>query len=137
MAQASGFNKANVMASFYLLENLVDKYSFNALTIYNVDESGFLTVQKKNQKVISLKGKHQVGGISSGERGVNMTVVCCGSASGTIVTISDTGYINSELFVKRLKHFIHFIKPTKKNMLLLLLDGHTTHSKNLAALDLT
>lgn len=159
MARASGFNKQNVYEFFNILEKCVDENGFTALTIFNVDESGFSTVQKKNQKIIAKRGKHQVGGISSGERGVNTTIVCCASAAGqcippmiifkrkrmapelaigaspgAIVTISDTGYINTELFVTWLEHFIKHVKPSPENKMLLLLDGHTTHSKNLDAL---
>ncbi|KAJ8968087.1 hypothetical protein NQ314_002472 [Rhamnusium bicolor] len=124
-----------------------------------MDESGFTTVQKKSQKVLGLKGKHQVGAASSGERGVNTTVVCCVSASGSYVppmfifkrkryapemergaptgseiVISDTGYITSELFIQWLRHFKDNVVCSKENPVLLLLDGHATHSKNLEAL---
>lgn len=68
----------------------MDEYGLMATETYNVDESGFSTVQKKNQKVIGRRGKHQVGGISSGVRGVkNTTVVCCTSAAGSRVTSND------------------------------------------------
>nr|CAI5850855.1 unnamed protein product [Callosobruchus analis] len=159
MARAAGFNEQNVNHFFDLLEKLVDKEGFNALTVYNVDESGFSTVQKRNQKIIARKGKHQVGGISSGERGVNTTVICCANAAGqcippiiiykrkrmaielktgappgAIVTTSGTGYINSELFLAWLRHFIETVKPSQQKKALLLLDGHTTHSKNLNAI---
>ncbi|KAG5870227.1 hypothetical protein JTB14_029101 [Gonioctena quinquepunctata] len=87
------------------------------------------------QKVVAHEGK--IGCVASGERAVNTTVVCCKSAAGqyvplmiifqrkryqeelavgappgSIVTISDSGYINSELFVKWLRHFINFIEPS-------------------------
>ncbi|CAH1964579.1 unnamed protein product [Acanthoscelides obtectus] len=52
---------------------------------------------------------------------------------GIIVTISDTEDINSELFVKWLQHFIEYVKPSTEKKVLILLDGHTTHSKNLEA----
>jgi hypothetical protein len=35
-----------------------------------------------------------------------------------------------------LKEFIKLVKPSKENKVLLLLDGHTSHSKNLAAIEL-
>jgi len=85
MARAKGFNKTNVMDFFDILEKVVDENKINASKIYNVDESGFTTVQKKTQKVISLKGKRQVGALTSGERGVNTTIVCCVNASGFYV----------------------------------------------------
>lgn len=159
LARAAGFNKKNVYEFFDILERTVDEHGFTAMTIYNVDESGFSTVQKRNQKIVAKKGKHQVGGVASGERGINTTIVCCvnaagscvppmiifkrkrmanelkiGAPPGAIVTISDTGYINTDLFVQWLQHFINHVKCSKENKVLLLLDGHTTHSKNLEAL---
>lgn len=154
-----GFNKENVYAFFDLLEQLCDKYDINATSIFNMDESGFSTVAKKCQKIITTKGSKAVGSVASGERGVNTTIVCCVSAAGWYVPpmiifkrkrftnelangappgskiqISDSGYISSELFVKWLKHFIDTVQPTKDKKVLLLLDGHTTHCKNLEAL---
>ncbi|KAF0754293.1 HTH psq-type domain-containing protein, partial [Aphis craccivora] len=140
MARAKGFNKKNVMDFFDILEKVVDENKINANTIFNVDESGFTTVQKKTQKVISLKGKRQVGALTSGERGVNTPLkrkcpeLEIGAPPGSVVEISDTGYINSELFVTWLKHFHLHVKSTKENPVVILLDGHTTHSKNLDAL---
>ncbi|KAG8225510.1 hypothetical protein J437_LFUL005936 [Ladona fulva] len=132
------------------MKTLCDKHSITATRIFNVDETGFSTVQKKTQKIVARKGNKQVGVISSGERGVNTTLVCCVSASGqyvppmiifkrqrmanelrdgappgSIVHVSETGYINSELFVKWLEHFIATIHPSKESPVLLLLDGHT------------
>jgi len=50
MARAKGFNKKNFMDFFDILEKVVDENKKNANTIFNVDESGFTTVQKKNSK---------------------------------------------------------------------------------------
>nr|CAD7424069.1 unnamed protein product [Timema monikensis] len=59
-----------------------------------------------------------------------------GAPPGSIVEISETGYINTELFIKWLKHFIDYVKPSVEKKVLLVLDGHTTHSKNFEALQL-
>lgn len=160
MQRIKGFTEERVNKFFTILEGLVDEKKITGSKVYNVDESGFTTVQKKPSKIIGLKGKRQVGAATSGERGVNTTIVCCTSASGnyippmiifkrkrqpqeleigaptgSIVTISDTGYINSELFVDWLKHFHSHVSSSKDDPVLLLLDGHSTHSKNLAAIN--
>lgn len=65
-----------------------------------------------------------------------MAELSTGAPPGCLVEISDNGCINSDLFVKWLQHFITAVKPTKENKVLLVLDGHTTHSKNLAAVEI-
>lgn len=135
LARVQGFNKENVMHFFDLLEQAVKDNNINENTIFNVDESEFSTVQKHMQKIIAKKGKKQVGGITSGERGVNTTMVCAASASriyippmiifkrkiwvedlrfgarlGSVVRISDSGYINSNLFLQWLVQFCRFDK---------------------------
>lgn len=160
MQRLKGFSEERVNKFFTLLESLVDEKKITGSKIFNVDESGFTTVQKKPSKVLGLKGKRQVGAATSGERGVNTTIVCCtnaagnfippmiifkrkrqpqeleiGAPTGSIVTISDTGYINSELFVDWLKHFHSHVPSSKDDPVLLLLDGHSTHSKNLTAIN--
>ncbi|XP_072380573.1 uncharacterized protein [Diabrotica undecimpunctata] len=59
-----------------------------------------------------------------------------GALPSNIVTISDTGYISSDLFVTWLDHFVEIVKPNPKDPVLLLLDDHSTHSKNLKALQI-
>lgn len=157
--RAKGFNRENVTEFFNLVEQIIDQEHLTANNIYNIDESGFSTVQKKPQKIVGEKGKKRIASVTSGERGVNTTAVCCASAAGnyvppmiifkrvryspllaqgappgSIVTNSESGYINTELFVQWVKHFINVVKPTTENKVLLLLDGHTTHSKNLEAI---
>ena len=161
VARASGFNNEAVGRYFDLLENIIDEHKLTAMRIYNMDESGISVVQKSCQKVIGLKEKHQIGSISSAERGVNTTVVCCNNAAGqyvpplvifkrkrmptelsngappgSVVTCNDSGWMDAEVFTKWLQHFVDFVKPTADKKVLLVLDGHTTHVKNLKAIEL-
>ena len=84
IARASRFNKAVVDHYFTLLDELIDKYELTAERIFNVDESDISTVQRRCQKVVGRRQiKLQIGSLSSGNRGITTTVVCCGNASGT------------------------------------------------------
>ena len=120
MARATGFCREKVELFFNKLTELFDNYNITADLIYNVDETGIRTVQKP-MKVLALKGKHQVGGIISSERGSN-------------------GWIITDLFTLWIRHFINYVclkllteHPEQKKVLLIH-DGHSTHTKNLEAL---
>lgn len=162
IARATGFNRERVGEFFDILTKIVDDNKLNATRIFNADETGLSTVQKKTRRIIAKRGKQQVGSITSGERGVTTTAVCCASAAGqyippmlifkrarskdelmdgappgTVFAFNpDSGYINKELFVQYLQHFINTVKPSNDHKVLLLLDGHTTHTRNPEALDL-
>lgn len=89
---------------------------------------------------------------------MNTTFVACTSASGkdvpptlifkrmqmndelkvgappeSLVVVSESGYITSALYLTWFKKFIDVVKPTTEKKVILVLDGHTTHSKNLEA----
>jgi len=123
-----------------------------------MDETGFTAVQKP-QKLFARKGKHQVGAITSSERDKNVTFVCCVSASGSYVpplviyprkrmkneltegapsgsnfVCKENGWINIELFTVWMEHFISVVKPSKSEKVLLILDGHVSHTQNITAL---
>ena len=61
--------------------NLFYRHKFEASDIWNLDESGLTTVQVPG-KVISVKGKKQVGSTASQEWGELTTIVCAINASG-------------------------------------------------------
>ena len=48
-----------------------------------------------------------------------------GAVAGTIFHCSDTGWVNSELFLEWLRFFVQSIPPTRP--ILLILDGHASH----------
>ncbi|KAJ2937691.1 hypothetical protein O0L34_g17502 [Tuta absoluta] len=160
--RATAFNKPAVKDFFEKLENIMDKHDINdPRRIFNVDETGLTTEQRKPRKILAQKGKHQVGAITSGERGTTTTVVCCASAAGyfippliifkrkrpkdelrdgappgTIFAFNpDSGYINKEIFFVWMQHFVESVKPTPEKKVPLILDGHTSYTKNLDAIN--
>lgn len=159
IARAEAFNKPQVEKFFSNLEKTINNGNFDKTMIFNMDESALTTVQNPS-RIFALKGKKQVGAITSGERGVHSTVVVCmssggtyippaiifprkkfnptlydGAPVGTLCLYNESGYMTGELFVKWMEHFIKHVRPTAENKALLLLDGHVSH-KNLGALEL-
>uniref|UniRef100_A0A8D9BEI9 HTH CENPB-type domain-containing protein n=1 Tax=Cacopsylla melanoneura TaxID=428564 RepID=A0A8D9BEI9_9HEMI len=84
-ARAQAFNKPNVMKFYNILQEVQAKHNFPPHRIFNVDETGLTTVQSKSSKVFALKGRRQVGAITSAERGVLSTFAICMSAGGNFV----------------------------------------------------
>ncbi|XP_072400179.1 uncharacterized protein [Diabrotica undecimpunctata] len=83
-ARATGFNKNAVLSFFNNLESIYNKHHLTPDRIWNIDETGVTTVQKLS-KVLAQRGKKQVGGLTSAERGVNVTIVAAMSASGNFL----------------------------------------------------
>ena len=58
-----------------------------------------------------------------------------GSPPGTVGACSPNGWVDSELFLTWLNHFISVVKPTQSRKVILILHGHSSH-KTLAAVEL-
>ena len=123
-----------------------------------MDETGLSTVPNKTPKVISPVGKKGVCKVTSGERGQLVSVAACFSASGiyippgvifarkrmkpeiykgptvgTLPLLSDSGYMNQDIFLHWLKHFANHTNPTESDPILLTLDLsliHICYSRN-------
>lgn len=149
----SSFNQEEVTLFYDNLVKVFENHNFPANRIYNMDESGITTVQKKSPKVYAQTGARNVGMATSGERGKTVTAVCAinagggfvppmiiyprkrmalhlrrGGPVGTIYCCSNDGWINEELFVEWLKHFRNTVKPTKNDPVLLVCDNHSSHT---------
>ena len=162
-ARASGFNKAKVNRFFDVYESLLYNDSGSpgipASCIFNADESGF-SVCHTPGKILAKRGKRSVGALTSLEKGKTITVLCCMSATGVFVppliifprvrmkpsfmdhaptgavgVAAKTGWINEDLFSTWFDHFVQFVQPgSRSNATLLILDGHSSHIKNLAVI---
>ena len=155
-ARARGFNRTVVSKFFDVYEALVDKYQFPPQNIYNVDETGMTTVQGTGAKILAMKGRRQVGCLTSAERGQLVTVVVCmnvtgsflppflifprqrmkaelmdGSPPGAVCVCHPSGWMQLEIFSQWFDHFLTFSGASKSHPVLLILDGHSTHVRNL------
>ena len=119
------------------------------------------TTVAKFGKVLGTIGMRQIRKVSSGERGKNITALCCISAAGAYipplfvfprkrmvpslmigapagaigeVNARGSGYIDSSLFMAWLRHFAAVACCNKENPHVLHLDGHESH-KTLDAKD--
>lgn len=128
----------------------MQKHNFPAHRVYNQDETGVSTIQKKCPKVYGPKGVEQIGAASSGERGRTITVIFAMSASGNFspllfvyprarmtmkemdrsVLFTPTLLMNGAIAVFLSSDFNHFknhVHPTESDPVLLVLDNHGSH----------
>ncbi|CAH2099225.1 unnamed protein product [Euphydryas editha] len=54
----------------------------------------------------------------------------------TAVTLHPSGWIQTHLFTEWFQHFVEYVKPTEASPVLLILDGHYSHTKNIELIDL-
>ncbi|GBP36605.1 Tigger transposable element-derived protein 1 [Eumeta japonica] len=160
-ARVQGFNRAAVNEFFDILEAEYSKKHYPADRIFNVDETGLTIVQSKIPAVIGKKGKRQIGALTAAERGSLVTLVCCMSAGGSYIPpmlifprknysdqlmkgappgaigkVHPSGWIQAHLFTEWFKHFLEKTNPTEQSPVLLVLDGHYTHTRNIEILTL-
>ena len=133
---------------FDLLETTISHHKLADFPcqIFNLDESGF----PKPPKIVTKKGEKHPIALSSNER-TNITVLACcnaggyaipplvifdrktlnpelilGEVPGTMYGLSDSGWIDSEIFETWFtNHFLAYAPPARP--LLLLMDGHSSH----------
>ena len=150
-ARAAASSPDTVSQYFDLLEETI---AVNGLSqrpgqIFNCDETG-MPLSHKPPKVIAQVGQKHPYSVTSGDKS-QITILACASASGysippmviydrkslqpdmtagempgTFYGLSDSGWMNGELFEEWFKHHFLVHAPAIRP-LLLLLDGHVSH----------
>lgn len=149
LMRAVGFNKTQVDIFFTNLRNcLTNITSVHQIFIIVTRQA---SQQSKNTKSYSKK-KKQVGKLTSAERGKNVSIMFCMSATGQFIppffifprqrvnerllinappeseaVAQPKGWMNNEIFLKWLSLFVKFTRPTKESPILMVLDGHSSH----------
>ncbi|GBP18462.1 Modular serine protease [Eumeta japonica] len=129
------FNRSAVNEFFDILEIEYVKTQFPPDRIHNVDETALTVVQPKIP-VIGRKGKRQIGALTAVERGSLMTIVCAMSAGGTFIPpmMIFPRKKFSDVLMKGLVLLAKSIRRAE-SPILLILDGHYSHTRNLEILE--
>lgn len=149
--RAEGLNPVDVQDYFDKLRTALTEAGTvsKPQMIYNVDETGCAMNNRQTQKVVAKTGSKLVVKQTSVERGELVTIVACCNATGqyippmaifkgkkfhkeweegfppgTRVSMSESGWINEELFLVWLQHFQNNRIP---GCCVLVLDGHASH----------
>ncbi|XP_055543037.1 uncharacterized protein LOC129728612 [Wyeomyia smithii] len=150
-SQSLCFNPTNVGKFFDLLRTVAENITFEPNSIWNLDETGVTTVHKP-QRVASRRGVKRVGRVTSADRGPLVTMVLAVSATGNKMppffvfprkrfhphfldggptgcagAVSNTGWMNADIYLDVLRHFKAFTRVSKENPLLLIVDNHGSH----------
>ncbi|XP_069685882.1 uncharacterized protein [Periplaneta americana] len=150
-ARINGMTRDNVDQFYEQLKKLTIECNLEGRPecLYNQDETG-LPMNNKPPNVVAQKGSRDVVSLTNVERGENVTVMACVSATGayippfvifkgkrmraefsdnmpagTEVCMTESGWVNEEAFGKWLKHFNKHRTPGK---VILILDGHHSHT---------
>ena len=154
-ARARAFNQEAVNAFFDLQKTVQDMKRFTPDRVYNVDETGITIVPNRPSKIIASRGK---------ETGW-FTVVCCEGttchgrnlrAAGSFILVFqedemrgdgprtpasiaialERGWMQSHIFVMWFEHFLKHVNPPEARPVLLISDGHKTHTNNLPFIEM-
>jgi hypothetical protein len=154
-ARVKGFTSENVARCFDIYEPEVRKANHPVHGIFSVDKTGITTVQYRQSKVVSIRGKKEVASLISAERGNLITIVTCtiatgtyvppliafprknmkeeimvGAPAGSISACHPSDWIEMYIFTKWFNLFVPFVKPAVHDPVLLIVDGHYSNTKN-------
>ncbi|XP_055644979.1 uncharacterized protein LOC129780582 [Toxorhynchites rutilus septentrionalis] len=153
-ARAKGFNKPAVSAFYDLLEEALKNPKLTPDRVLNADETSVCTVPPKKSKVAALKGQKirlvvlhlrnaekQLRQSATGQHLPSFFIFLRmrmhealkkGASRGSKFACNASGYMTVEIFNEWFDHFLEHVKPSEDSPALLIIDGHSSHTKNLA-----
>ncbi|XP_023215632.1 uncharacterized protein LOC111618357 isoform X2 [Centruroides sculpturatus] len=159
MSRIMGFTREKVNKFFEIFQQVKIDNNIPAERIFNMDEIGVSNVQTP-KKFLATRGLRQIDRITSADKGRNITVVGTISAAGTFLPpmviyprtrinpnllfgsfpgtaayAAPSGWMDVDLFLKYIGHFIKYVRPSMEAPVILILDGHASH-KSLGAINL-
>ena len=84
LARSTGFNKITVATFFENYKSVLNREEFPASQIWNCDETGISTVHVP-PKILAPRGVKQIGSMTSGERGSNVTMIAAINGTGNSI----------------------------------------------------
>ncbi|XP_022169437.1 uncharacterized protein LOC111033144 [Myzus persicae] len=134
ISRANHFNPANFKHFMDKYESILLKYKFQAHDVYNMDEIKITYFQKTRKIVASRGNKLNIKAIKSGKSS-SITMCLAINAAGNVIppmyTISKTANnlncVQGVEFLKLLKTFAKYVRPSVDNKVLILLDNHVSH----------
>lgn len=145
--RVNGFNRENVNIFFNRYDSALDTFPhpYDATSIWTMDEYGFSTVSKAN-RVVTRKSAKNMGinslvttavTVSASGNSIppffvfprkNMqSIFMYKATSGAVGVANPSGWIQQTQFVKYIKHFVKYARPTKDAPLLLILDDSDSY----------
>lgn len=58
-----------------------------------------------------------------------------GAPAGSLIRVHPSGWVQTHLFTEWFRHFIQTTNPSEKSPVLLILDGHFSHTRNLDVIE--
>jgi hypothetical protein len=139
LATTSGFKNVGVDIFLGVLENIVDERKLTAARTFDMDET--------THKIKAGKGKHDVGAITSCERGHNAASasgfyvpplliysrkrikesLAYGEPPGIVHHCQDKGWMDAQVFCE----WMHHLKPMPQEKVQLISSAHSSHNQRL------